>query len=106
MEEYKLEQIQQDVQHDVDKDLQHLDGGDLNMLAYVGLAEECGEVMGIVKRILRQGPNDAERCTREHLVEELGDVLWYFAFVCNQEGISLDEIWDYNRKKLEARYGS
>lgn len=105
MEEYKLIDIQRAVQHEVDRDMSHVDGGDLNLLAYVGLVEECGEVMGIVKRILRQGPNDAARCTREHLVEELGDVLWYFAMVCNQEGISLDEIWEYNRRKLEERYG-
>lgn len=105
MEEYKLQHIQQDVQHEVDRDLKHLDGVDLNLLAYIGLSEEVGEVMGIVKRMLRQGPNDAERCTREHLVEELGDALWYLTFVCNQEGISLNEVWEYNRKKLEERYG-
>lgn len=105
MSERKLREIQQDVAHEVERDLSQIDGGDLNLLAYVGLSEEVGEVMGIVKRMIRQGPNDAERCTREHLVEELGDVMWYLAFVCNQEGITFDELWDYNRAKLEARYG-
>ncbi len=100
-----LSEIQQDVAREVERDLQHIDGGDLNLLAYIGLAEEAGEVMGLVKRMLRQGPKDAERCTREHLVEELGDVMWYLAFVCNQEDISFEEMWNYNRAKLEARYG-
>lgn len=106
MSERKLLDVQQDVAREVERDLKHIDGGDLNLLAYIGLAEEVGEVMGIVKRMIRQGPKDAERCTREHTVEELGDVLWYLAFVCNQEGITLDELWDYNRKKLEERYGA
>lgn len=100
-----LSEIQQDVAREVERDLQHIESSDLNLLAYIGLAEETGEVMGLVKRMIRQGPKDAERCTREHLVEELGDVMWYLAFVCNQEDISFEEMWNYNRAKLEARYG-
>lgn len=97
--------IQQDVAKEVERDLKHIESSDLNLLAYIGLAEETGEVMGLVKRMIRQGPHDVERCTREHLVEELGDVMWYLAFVCNQEDISFEEVWKYNRVKLEARYG-
>lgn len=70
-----------------------------------GLAEEAGEVAGLHKRELRQGPMDAARCTHEKFVEELGDVLWYLVAVCNCYQIDLDDLWQYNEEKLRARYG-
>lgn len=69
--------------------------------AVCGLTEEAGEVAGLMKReAFRNQPQP-----RERWVEELGDVLWYLAAVCIAKGISLQEVWDENHKKLEARYG-
>lgn len=101
-----LDDVQKTVQLEAERDLSHLthDEG-LRILAYMGLSEEVGEVCGLMKRELRGFPKDVERVTDEHFIEELGDVLWYLALCCYTEGISLDDIWDYNRKKLEERYG-
>ncbi len=71
--------------------------------AGVGLAAESGEFLEIVKKILFQGKpwNDANR---EHLIIELGDVMWYVAQATQALGISFDEVIATNVKKLEKRY--
>lgn len=40
---------------------------------------------------------------REALKGELGDVLWYLAQVCTELDLSLDEVAEYNLKKLLDR---
>ena len=77
----------------------------LQSIMISGLTEEAGEVAGLFKRELRNLPKDQLRCTREHYVEELGDVLWYLTGVAITHGITLQELWDYNIQKLEERYG-
>ena len=49
--------------------------------AGVGLAAESGEFLEIVKKMVFQGKpwNDDNR---EHLIIELGDVMWYVANAC------------------------
>ena len=71
--------------------------------AGVGLAAESGEFLEIVKKILFQGKpwNDANR---EHLIIELGDVMWYVAQATQALGISFDEVIATIVKKLEKRY--
>lgn len=71
----------------------------------LGLAEEAGEVAGLMKRVLRNFPKDRERATKESFIEEMGDVLWYLAACCEVQGTSLEEIWEYNKQKLKERYG-
>ena len=69
----------------------------------VGLAAESGEFLEIVKKMVFQGKpwtND----NREHLIIELGDVMWYVAQACMALDISFDEVLERNVKKLEKRY--
>ena len=71
--------------------------------AGVGLAAESGEFLEIVKKMVFQGKpwnND----NREHLVIELGDVMWYVAQACMALDIPFDEVIARNVKKLEKRY--
>ena len=71
--------------------------------AGVGLAAESGEFLEIVKKMVFQGTpwnND----NREHLIIELGDVMWYVAQACMALDISFDEVIEGNVKKLEKRY--
>ena len=87
--------------------LNNLDGkGDnINRLATagVGLAAESGEFLEIVKKMVFQGkPWNADN--REHLIIELGDVLWYVAQACMALDVSFDEVIRTNVKKLEKRY--
>jgi len=71
--------------------------------AGVGLAAESGEFLEIVKKMVFQGKpwtND----NREHLIIELGDVMWYVAQACMALEVSFDEVIEGNIKKLEKRY--
>lgn len=66
-----------------------------------GLSEECGEVSGLATRdCYRKHPQPEERW-----VEELGDVFWYLCAVAYAKGITLEEIWETNYRKLSERYG-
>ena len=71
--------------------------------AGVGLAAESGEFLEIVKKMVFQGKpwNDDNR---EHLIIELGDVMWYVMQACMALGVSLDEIVEGNVEKLKKRY--
>jgi len=71
--------------------------------AGVGLAAESGEFLEIVKKMVFQGKpwNDDNR---EHLIIELGDVMWYVAQACMALDISFDAVIEGNVKKLENRY--
>ena len=71
--------------------------------AGVGLAAESGEFLEIVKKMVFQGKPWNEH-NREHLIIELGDVMWYVAQACMALDISFDEVIERNIKKLEKRY--
>lgn len=100
-----LDDVQAEVTAQIERDLSDKSALVLCSIMVAGLTEEAGEVAGLFKRELRNLPKDQERCTREHYVEELGDVLWYLIGVAITHGIDLQELWDYNVKKLEERYG-
>ena len=71
--------------------------------AAVGLSAESGEFLEIVKKMVFQGkPWNADN--REHLIIELGDVLWYVAQACIALDIPFDDVVRGNVKKLEKRY--
>ena len=71
--------------------------------AGVGLAAESGEFLEIVKKLVFQGkPWNADN--REHLIIELGDVMWYVAQACMALDISFDDVIRGNVRKLEKRY--
>jgi NTP pyrophosphatase (non-canonical NTP hydrolase) len=68
--------------------------------AAAGLAEEAGEVLGLVrKRVFQQ-----REAARERLVEELGDALWCLTVTADTLGISLGEVAAANVSKLERRH--
>ena len=71
--------------------------------AGVGLAAESGEFLEIVKKMVFQGkPWNADN--REHLIIELGDVMWYVAQACMALDVSFDDVVRGNVRKLEKRY--
>ena len=71
--------------------------------AGVGLAAESGEFLEIVKKMVFQGkPWNADN--REHLIIELGDVMWYVAQACMALDVSFDDVIRGNVRKLEKRY--
>jgi NTP pyrophosphatase (non-canonical NTP hydrolase) len=69
----------------------------------VGINAEGGEFLEIIKKMIFQGkPWDEDN--KEHLIIELGDVMWYVAQACMALEVSFDEVIERNVKKLEKRY--
>ena len=69
----------------------------------VGINAEGGEFLEIIKKMVFQGKpwNDDNR---EHLIIELGDLLWYVAQATQALGVSFEEVIETNVRKLEKRY--
>jgi NTP pyrophosphatase (non-canonical NTP hydrolase) len=68
--------------------------------AAAGLAEEAGEVLGLVRKHAYMGhPLDHERMTKE-----LSDALWCVAAVATAIGVTLDGVAAKNLEKLGRRY--
>lgn len=66
----------------------------------MGLAGETGECCDILKKTMFQG----HKLDEEHMIEELGDVLWYCAELASGLGIDLNEVAYRNILKLRKRY--
>ena len=73
------------------------------LTAAVGLSAEGGEFMEIVKKMVFQGKpwNDDNR---EHLIIELGDVMWYVMQACAALDVPIEEVVAGNVEKLKKRY--
>lgn len=69
----------------------------------MGLAAETGELINKIKKIIRDDNNKLTDERKEQIKQELGDVLWYIAMICEETGLNLDEIMEYNNKKLLGR---
>ena len=73
------------------------------MTGAIGINAEGGEVMELVKKLVFQG-NPWNKETKDHLVKELGDTIWYVVQCLIALDVSLDEVVSKNVEKLEARY--
>ncbi|HUX33851.1 MAG TPA: MazG nucleotide pyrophosphohydrolase domain-containing protein [Gemmatimonadaceae bacterium] len=77
-----------------------LSNADRLLDAAAGLAEEAGEVLGLVRKHRMQGRAlDAER-----LREELGDALWCLTIAAQSAGLTLDDVAAANVAKLQSRH--
>ena len=68
----------------------------------LGLANEVGEVLGKYKKHLR-GDMMVLQDFREGLIDELGDVMWYFARICDTLDVKMYEVMKRNIDKLSKR---
>jgi NTP pyrophosphatase (non-canonical NTP hydrolase) len=66
----------------------------------IGLATETGEILDAIKKHVFYG---AELDT-VNIEEELGDVLWYVAILCDELNLTLDQVCVKNIVKLQKRY--
>ena len=110
----KYEKFVDGVTSDASKDfvdladrLVELDGKGANierlLTAGVGINAEGGEFLEIVKKMVFQGKPWTKE-NKEHLIIELGDLLWYVAQATQALGISFDDVIATNVRKLEKRY--
>lgn len=70
------------------------------LYAGLGLASESGEVSNIINKWIGQGAG----FNKKDLVEELGDVLWYVAKLCDCVGVNISHVMQANLDKLHKRY--
>lgn len=81
-------------------------------MAYLmlGLSGETGELADAFKKIVREVGFDSkegfEALMKEQkleLIDELGDVMWYMAQICNYFGVNLTTLMAFNAAKLHRR---
>ncbi len=84
-----------------------LDGKGANierlLTAGVGINAEGGEFLEIIKKMIFQG-KPWNQDNKEHLIIELGDLMWYVAQACMALEVSFDEVIAKNVQKLLKRY--
>lgn len=68
----------------------------------IGLGEEAGETLSVIKHKYYGGKADAD--ITHDLVAELGDTLWHIAALCTAHNIRLEDVAKYNLAKLQHRY--
>ena len=66
----------------------------------MGLCGESGEVIDVVKKHLYQG----HELDKNKIKDELGDVMWYVAEICDSLDLSLDDVLEGNILKLKKRF--
>lgn len=66
----------------------------------LGLAGETGELVDSIKKHHYHG----KPISRTHLVNEMGDVLWYLARLSDELEIPLSQVVNTNVEKLKLRY--
>lgn len=71
----------------------------LDMCA-MGVAGEAGEFADLLKKIRYQG----HEFDREHLIKELGDVMYYVAVAAFTMNARLTDVMEANVEKLKKRY--
>ncbi len=78
----------------------HGHGGGKVENGVLGLCGESGECADIWKKYMHQG----HEFDRAHMMEELGDVLWYVAELASGLGVTLEDVAQHNIDKLRKRY--
>ena len=69
----------------------------------LGLANEAGEVLGKIKKVLRDNNGEFNEFTNKEIAKELGDCLWYIAALAKDIDWNLNEIAQINISKLKDR---
>ena len=69
----------------------------------VGINAEGGEFLEIIKKMIFQGKPWNED-NKEHLVIELGDIMWYVMQACMALDVDIEQVIRINVNKLEKRY--
>ncbi len=77
--------------------------GDKIIYPALGLGNEAGEVLGKIKKVLRDHNGNFNVENTKLIADELGDTLWYLAALAEDLGYTLNEIAEMNIVKLTSR---
>ena len=87
--------------------LNEIENNFLNMSGIIytalGLSNEAGEVLGKIKKIIRDKNCKITDIERKGISKELGDVLWYISNLADSLGLNLNDIAQENLAKLFSR---
>lgn len=86
----------------IDRSIRLKRPSDLKSL-YLELVGEVGEAANALKHTT-WWPDGKD--TESHVVEELGDILWYIFAVCDSMDLKVEDILKSNMEKLAKRYPS
>jgi len=75
----------------------------LLLTSAIGLSGEVGEFNEIVKKLIFHG-KEMNADVQDHMIKELGDIAWYFMNMCRAIGVDMEDVIEYNVKKLKKRY--
>ena len=87
----------------VEKTSVYPDCGNNFNYAAIGLAGEVGEILNKWKKVVRDDGGVLNQETREALLHELGDVLWYVAAAAYELGYKTDRVAKVCSEKLLDR---
>jgi NTP pyrophosphatase (non-canonical NTP hydrolase) len=71
-----------------------------NIHMVLGMQTESSEIADVFKKKIAYG----KEIDYVNVKEEIGDVMWYIANMCNINGWDLRDILDTNINKLQSRY--
>jgi NTP pyrophosphatase (non-canonical NTP hydrolase) len=74
------------------------------VIPLLGIGGELGTLQAAYKKFLRDG--EAYQPFRDHIRDELGDILWYVADLATKFDLTLEEVADANLHKLQRRWGA
>lgn len=66
----------------------------------LGVGTEQGEIADQIKRHIYYGTD----VDVDNVKEEIGDLVWYLTLLCNVFDLTLQDVIESNRRKLQARY--
>lgn len=69
----------------------------------LGLASEVGEVLGKLKKLIRDKNGEMDAMDAYKIASEIGDVLWYCARLSDEIGWDLLDVIELNIEKLTDR---
>ena len=69
----------------------------------LGLVGEAGEVAEKVKKVIRDNNGIFDDESKDGIMKELGDVLWYLSNLCTEFNFTLDDVALKNLDKLKSR---
>lgn len=69
----------------------------------LGLVSEAGEVAGKYKKVLRDTKGVMSDLTKNALIDETADCLWYISEILTELGVSMETAMEINKDKLTNR---